>query len=217
MGEDFVKLWADQKELAVLHSKIPTMYRHEISKITAQLCIAIGRGHLLVPKDTRFSCYPHGWKLSMRDFAWMRRACRSVDKKLVEDGLSQTILTLPLPQQQAILLTWFDRFLNKGDDCPNIQRAFEWRFARIGSSEYAMPGWGREGLHYMIQVCLIACQGQRGKKKCLFVVRIEDRYPGRTPTISAIPIFDYDALQELRYQLDQQMSCCVVTWCKAIS
>ena len=41
---------------------------------------------------------------------------------------------------------------------------------------------------------LIACQGQRGKKKCLFVVRIEDRwnahynyhYPGRTPTISGV-------------------------------
>ena len=133
MGEDFVKLWADQKELAVLHSKIPTMYRHEISKITAQLCIAIGRGHLLVPKDTRFSLLSTWLEALYEDFAWMRRACRSVDKKLVEDGLSQTILTLPLPQQQAILLTWFDRFLNKGDDCPNIQRAFEvwWRRAFI--------------------------------------------------------------------------------------
>jgi hypothetical protein len=28
---------------------------HEISKITAQLCIAVGRGHILVPKDSRFS------------------------------------------------------------------------------------------------------------------------------------------------------------------
>ncbi|KAB1223544.1 hypothetical protein CJ030_MR2G011231 [Morella rubra] len=50
VGDEFVKLWADQKELAVLHSKIPTMYRHEISKITALLCVAIRRGHILVPK-----------------------------------------------------------------------------------------------------------------------------------------------------------------------
>ncbi|KAL9257347.1 BTB/POZ domain-containing protein [Drosera capensis] len=42
MGDEFVKLWADQKELAVLHSKIPTMYRHEISGVTAQLFNAIG-------------------------------------------------------------------------------------------------------------------------------------------------------------------------------
>ncbi|XP_057954762.1 BTB/POZ domain-containing protein At5g60050 [Malania oleifera] len=133
MGNEFVKLWADQKVLATLHSKIPTMYRHEISRITAQLCIAIGRGHILVPKDTRFSLLSTWLEALYDDFGWMRRACRTVDKKLVEDGLSQTILTLPLPQQQSILLNWFDRFLNKGDDCPNIQRAFEvwWRRAFI--------------------------------------------------------------------------------------
>ncbi|XAR60509.1 hypothetical protein NMG60_11033922 [Bertholletia excelsa] len=133
MVDDFVKLWADQKELAILHSKIPTMYRHEISRITAQLCIAIGRGNVLVPKDIRFSLLSTWLEALYEDFGWMRRACRSIDKKLVEDGLSQTILTLPLPQQQVILLNWFDRFLNKGDDCPNIQRAFEvwWRRAFI--------------------------------------------------------------------------------------
>ena len=133
MADEFVKLWADQKELAILHSKIPTMYRHEISRITAQLCVAIGRGHALVPKDTRFSLLSTWLEALYEDFGWMRRASRSVDKKLVEDGLGQTILTLPLPQQQAILLNWFDRFLNKGDDCPNVQRAFEvwWRRAFV--------------------------------------------------------------------------------------
>lgn len=133
MGDEFVKLWADQKELAILHSKIPTMYRHEISMITAQLCVAIGRGHILVPKDIRYSLLSTWLEALYEDFGWMRRANRSFDKKLVEDGLSQTILTLPLPQQQSILLNWFHRFLNKGDDCPNIQRAFEvwWRRAFI--------------------------------------------------------------------------------------
>ncbi|XP_019199257.1 PREDICTED: BTB/POZ domain-containing protein At5g60050 [Ipomoea nil] len=133
MGDEFVDLWADQKELASLHSKIPTMYRHEISRITAQLCVAIGRGHLLVPKDARFSLLSTWLEALYEDFGWMRRACRSIDKTLVEDGLSQTILTLPLPQQQAIMLNWFDRFLNKGDDCPNIQKAFQvwWRRAFI--------------------------------------------------------------------------------------
>ncbi|GMG98208.1 hypothetical protein Nepgr_000048 [Nepenthes gracilis] len=133
MGDEIVKLWANQKELAILHSKIPTMYRHEISRITAQLCIGIGRGHLLVPKEDRYSLLSTWLEPLYEDFGWMRRACRSIDKKLVEDGLSQTILTLPLAQQQVILLNWFDQFLNKGDDCPNIQRAFEiwWRRAFI--------------------------------------------------------------------------------------
>ncbi|KAA3456679.1 BTB/POZ domain-containing protein [Gossypium australe] len=133
MANDFVKLWADQRELAELHSKIPTMYRHEISRITAQLCIAIGRGNILVGKESRFLLLATWLEALYDDFGWLRRASKSVDKKLVEDGLSHTILTLSMRQQQAILLKWFDRFLNKGDDCPNIQRAFEvwWRRAFI--------------------------------------------------------------------------------------
>ncbi|KAK7262391.1 hypothetical protein RJT34_29963 [Clitoria ternatea] len=133
MGDEFVKIWAEQEELAALHSKVPTVYRHEISKITAQLCIGIGRGHILVPKEIRFSLLSTWLEALYDDFGWMRRASKAVDRKLVEDGLSQTILTLPLLQQQAVLLNWFDRFLNKGDDCPNIQKAFEiwWRRAFI--------------------------------------------------------------------------------------
>lgn len=150
LGDEFVKLWADQKELALLHSKIPTMYRHEISRITAQLCIAIGRGHILVPKDTRFSLLSTWLEALYEDFGWMRRASRSVDKKLVEDGLSQTILTLPLPQQQAILLNWFDRFLNKGDDCPNIQRAFEVWWRRAFIRQYAAE---QDSSQLQITVC----------------------------------------------------------------
>lgn len=137
MCNDFVKLWADQKELATLHSKIPTMYRHEISRITAQLCIAIGRGNILVPKEIRFSLLSTWLEALYEDFGWMRRAGRSMDKKLVEDGVSQTILTLPLPQQQNILLNWFDQFLNKGDDCPNLKRAFEVWWRRAFIKQYA--------------------------------------------------------------------------------
>lgn len=133
MGDEFVKIWAEQKELAALHSKVQIIYRYEISRITAQLCIGIGRGHILVPKEIRFSLLSTWLEALYEDFGWMKRGSKSVDKKLVEDGLSQTILTLPLLQQQVLLLNWFDRFLNKGDDCPNIQKAFEiwWRRAFI--------------------------------------------------------------------------------------
>lgn len=133
MGDEFVKLWADQKELAILHSKIPVMYRHEISQVTAQLCVAIGRGSVLVPRETRLSLLSTWLEGLCDDFGWMRRASRSMDRKLVEEGLGQTILTLPMSHQQVIMLDWFDRYLNKGDDCPNIQRAFEiwWRRAFV--------------------------------------------------------------------------------------
>lgn len=150
MGDDFVTLWADQTELASLHSKLPSMYRYEISRITAQLCIAVGRGQILVPKDARFSLLRTWLEPLYEDFGWMRRACKSIDKKLVEDGLTQTILTLPLAQQQAILLNWFDRFLNKGDDCPNIQRAFEVWWRRAFVRQYAAD---QDSSHLQITVC----------------------------------------------------------------
>ncbi|KAL1545194.1 hypothetical protein AAHA92_21943 [Salvia divinorum] len=138
VGEEFVDLWADQKELAVLHSKIPTMYGHEISKITAQLCISIGRGQILVPKEIRFSLLSTWLEPLYDDFGWMRMGGKSIDRKLIEEGLSQTILTLPLPQQQSVLLKWFDRFVNMGDDCPNIQRAFEIWWRRAFVKQYAI-------------------------------------------------------------------------------
>ncbi|KAK4408886.1 BTB/POZ domain-containing protein [Sesamum angolense] len=110
-----------------------TLYHLCHSKITAQLCISIGRGEILVPKETRFALLSTWLEALYDDFKWMRMAGKSVDRKLIEEGLSQTILTLPLPQQQSLLLNWFDRFLNRGDDCPNIQTAFEiwWRRAFV--------------------------------------------------------------------------------------
>lgn len=133
ISEEFVKLWSDQNELATLHSKVPIMYRHKISRITAQLCIAIGRGNILVPKETRVALLSTWLEALYDDFGWMKRSSRTVDRRLIEDGLSQIILTLPLSQQQTFLMSWFDRFLEKGDDCPNIQRAFEiwWRRAFV--------------------------------------------------------------------------------------
>ncbi|CAA6663045.1 unnamed protein product [Spirodela intermedia] len=49
--------------------------------------------------------------------------------EVVEEGIGKTILTLPLEDQQSVLLSWLGSFLKAGDGCPNLQRAFEvwWR------------------------------------------------------------------------------------------
>ncbi|WOK96923.1 BTB/POZ domain-containing protein [Canna indica] len=137
LANEFVALWADQTELCTRHSKIPCMYRFEISRITAQLCVAIGRGQILVPKDAKVSLLSTWLEALYEDFGWMKRPSRVSDKKMVEDGLCATILTLPMAEQQAILLRWFDCFLNKGDNCPNIQRAFEVWWRRAFVRQYA--------------------------------------------------------------------------------
>ncbi|CAI9755464.1 unnamed protein product [Fraxinus pennsylvanica] len=131
IGEDFLTIWASQSELSKAHSKVPAIHRYEVSGVTARLFVGIGKGQLLASKDARCALLQTWLVPFYEDFGWMRRASKGLDKHLIEDGLSNTILTLPLAWQQEILMSWFDRFLNSGDDCPNIQRGFEvwWRRA----------------------------------------------------------------------------------------
>lgn len=120
------------------------VYRYEVSRVTARLFVGLGKGQLLVSKDVRFLLLQTWLVPFYDDFAWMRRASKGLDRHSIEDGLSNTILTLPLAWQQEILLAWFNRFLNSGEDCPNIQRGFEvwWRRAfwrRNGEQESSRP------------------------------------------------------------------------------
>lgn len=131
IAEDFLRTWASQSELSEAHPKVPALHRYEVSRVTARLFVGIGKGQLLASKDARCSLLQTWLVPFYEDFGWMRRASRGLDRHLIEDGLSNTILTLPMVLQQDILMSWFDRFLNSGDDCPNIQRGFEiwWRRA----------------------------------------------------------------------------------------
>ncbi|KAK8599822.1 hypothetical protein V6N13_060362 [Hibiscus sabdariffa] len=132
IAEDFLKSWASQSELSESHSKVPAIHRFEISRVTARLFVGIGKGQLLASKEVRYLLLQTWLVPFYDDFRWMmRRASKGLDRHLIEESLSNTILTLPLSLQQDILLTWFDRFLNSGEDCPNIQRGFEvwWRRA----------------------------------------------------------------------------------------
>ncbi|XP_047068576.1 BTB/POZ domain-containing protein At1g63850-like [Lolium rigidum] len=131
IAEDFLRTWAMQSELAEIHGKVPAIHRYEVSRVTARLFVGVGKGQILVSKEARSQLLSTWLEPFYEDFGWMRRACKGLDRHLIEDGLSNTILTLPLATQQEILLAWFNRFLNSGEDCPNIQRGFEvwWRRA----------------------------------------------------------------------------------------
>ncbi|XP_071708200.1 BTB/POZ domain-containing protein At1g63850-like [Rutidosis leptorrhynchoides] len=131
ISEDFLRSWASLTELSEVHSKVAPLHRYEISRVTARLFVGIGKGQLLACKDLRCLLLQTWLVPFYDDFAWMKRASKGLDRHLIEEGLGNTILTLPLSWQQEILTTWFDRYLNSSDDCPNIQRAFEvwWRRA----------------------------------------------------------------------------------------
>ncbi|PIN19608.1 hypothetical protein CDL12_07710 [Handroanthus impetiginosus] len=128
-ADEFAILWCRQQELASLHTKLPINSRHHVSTITARLFVGIGRGELLPCKDTRLLLLKTWLEPLINDYGWLQHGCRSFDKKVVEEGIGRTILTLPLEDQKRILLSWLRFFLKAGDNCPNLQHAFEvwWR------------------------------------------------------------------------------------------
>lgn len=128
-ADEFALIWANQHELASLHAKLPIVSRYHVSCISGRLYVGIGRGELLPSKETRQLLLQTWLQPLMNDYNWLQHGCRSFDRKLVEEGIGRTILTLPLEDQQSILLSWVGSFLKTGDSCPNLQRAFEvwWR------------------------------------------------------------------------------------------
>lgn len=143
-AEEFSVTWANQKELALLHEKLPLVSRYHVSRVTSRLFVGIGRGELLPSKDTRLLLLTTWLQPLFKDYNWLQHGCRSFDGKLVEEGIGRTILTLPLEDQQRILMSWLGSFLNGGDGCPNLQRAFEvwWRrsFVRPYSDRQGSSG-----------------------------------------------------------------------------
>ncbi|KAL9241773.1 hypothetical protein vseg_015839 [Gypsophila vaccaria] len=129
VADEFALMWASQQELAGLHQKLPIMTRYHVSCITARVFVGIGRGELLPSKETRHLLLQTWLEPLMNDYSWLNHGCRSFDRTVVEEGIGRTILTLPLEDQQSILLSWLSSFLKSGDNCPNLQRAFEvwWR------------------------------------------------------------------------------------------
>ncbi|CAI0554036.1 unnamed protein product [Linum tenue] len=147
-ADQFAVMWAGQVELAALHASLTVSTRYHVSCITGRLFVGIGKGELLPSKDTRQSLLETWLQPLINDYSWLTHGCRSFDRKVVEEGIGRTILTLPLENQQSILLAWLGSFLKAGDNCPNLQRAFEvwWRRAFIrpysetqGSDDIRLP------------------------------------------------------------------------------
>ncbi|XP_022884248.1 BTB/POZ domain-containing protein At3g50780-like [Olea europaea var. sylvestris] len=143
-ADEFAVMWARQQELASLHYKLPIMSRHHVSTITARLFVGIGRGELLPSKDTRHLLLQTWLQPLINDYNWLQHGSRSFDRKVVEEGIGRTILTLPLEDQQSILLFWLESFLKAGDNCPNLQRAFEVWWRRTFIRPYAESGYHQQ-------------------------------------------------------------------------
>ncbi|BAF21235.1 BTB/POZ domain-containing protein At2g13690 [Oryza sativa Japonica Group] len=136
MAEEFVELWAKQDRLIRIHEQASPMMRYELSRISASVFIALGKGKVQCRGELRSLLF-YGWFSPMLlDFGWLQRCSKGLDVRSLEENLGQALLTLPLKQQQCLFEEWFQCFASKGSECPNLTRAFQvwWRRSFVRSS-----------------------------------------------------------------------------------
>ncbi|GAB4855689.1 hypothetical protein Ancab_024331 [Ancistrocladus abbreviatus] len=129
IAEEFVEIWADQKELARMHSIASPMIRYELSRISATLFIAMGTRKLHCQAELRFGLLCSWFSPMLVDFGWLQRCRKGLDIRQLEEAMGQTLLTLPLKQQYEMFMEWFRCFSKHGAECPNLSKAFQvwWR------------------------------------------------------------------------------------------
>ncbi|KAL0917750.1 hypothetical protein M5K25_012836 [Dendrobium thyrsiflorum] len=137
MAVDFVYLWAAQDELARLHERTSSMIRYELSRISASVFMAMGRGNVQCRADVRHSVLRKWFRPLLLDFGWIQRCPKGLDMRILEEGLGQVILTLPLKQQHTLFVEWFQFFGTQGSECPNLSKAFQvwWRRSFMRGAE----------------------------------------------------------------------------------
>lgn len=137
MAEDFVSLWANQRELLRMHEITSPMVRYELSRVSACIFIALGKGRLQCKGDLRHRVLTAWFVPILSDFGWLQRCSKGLDMRLLEEGLGQAVLTLSLKQQESIFVEWFKCFAIRGTECPNLSRAFQvwWRRSFVRPTE----------------------------------------------------------------------------------
>ncbi|PIA47712.1 hypothetical protein AQUCO_01400362v1 [Aquilegia coerulea] len=129
MAEEFVDVWADQGALLKMHESVSPMVRYELSRISAWIFIALGKGKLQCRSDTRCRVLQAWFTPMLVDFGWLQRCRKGLDIKVLEQAMGQALLTLPMNNQQILFMEWFSCFSRQGTESPNLSKAFQiwWR------------------------------------------------------------------------------------------
>ncbi|KAI9164704.1 hypothetical protein LWI28_000500 [Acer negundo] len=141
MAEEFVDMWANQEKLLKLRESASSMVRYELSLVSAILFIAMGTRKLQCRLEARSGLLQAWFGPMLSDFGWLQRCRKGLDIKALEEAMGQVLLTLPLRQQYALFMEWFQCFSRNSSECPNLGKAFQiwWRRSFLrGSETYAI-------------------------------------------------------------------------------
>lgn len=137
MAEDLVNMWTHQVRLLHLHKCASPMIRYELSRVSAKLFVAIGTRKMHCRPEARVGLMQAWFRPMLLDFGWLQRCKKGLDMKEVEEAMGQSLLTLPLKEQYAMFMEWFQCFSKNGTKCPNLSKAFQiwWRRSFLNGSE----------------------------------------------------------------------------------
>ncbi|XP_038706872.1 BTB/POZ domain-containing protein At2g13690 [Tripterygium wilfordii] len=137
MAEEFVNMWTDQAELLNMYDTASPMLRYELSRVSANIFIAIGTRKLHCRTEARSRLLQAWFGPMLSDFGWLQRCKKGLDMKALEEAMGQTLLTLPLKQQYMLFMEWFGCLSKHGTGCPNLSKAFQtwWRRSFLRGSE----------------------------------------------------------------------------------
>ncbi|GKV21659.1 hypothetical protein SLEP1_g31616 [Rubroshorea leprosula] len=141
MAEEFVDFWANQAHLLKVHEVASPMIRYELSRVSANLFIAMGMRKLHCHSKERSVLFQAWFGPMLGDFGWLQRCRKGLDVRALEEAMGQTLLTLPLKQQYVLFMEWFRCFSKHGSESPNLSKAFQiwWRRSFLrGSETYAI-------------------------------------------------------------------------------
>ncbi|KAL1224858.1 BTB/POZ domain-containing protein [Cardamine amara subsp. amara] len=129
IAEEFVEIWGKQRKLVEMHEKVSPMVRYEVSRVTGAIFIAMGKRRVQCGGEARAGLVEAWFKPILVDFGWLQRCKKGLDMREVEEGMGQTLLTLPVKQQYQVFMEWFRWFSKHGSECPNLSKAFQiwWR------------------------------------------------------------------------------------------
>uniref|UniRef100_A0A1J3IJW0 BTB/POZ domain-containing protein n=1 Tax=Noccaea caerulescens TaxID=107243 RepID=A0A1J3IJW0_NOCCA len=129
IAEEFVEIWGKQRKLVEMHEKASPMVRYELSRVTGVMFIAMGKRKVQCGGEARAGLVEAWFRPMLVDFGWLQRCKKGLDMREVEEGMGQTLLTLPLKQQYQVFMEWFKWFSKHGSECPNLSKAFQiwWR------------------------------------------------------------------------------------------
>nr|BAC42262.2 putative f13j11 PRLI-interacting factor G [Arabidopsis thaliana] len=129
IAEEFVEIWGKQRRLVEMHERVSPMVRYEVSRVTGAIFIAMGKRRVQCGGEARAGLVEAWFKPMLVDFGWLQRCKKGLDMREVEEGMGQTLLTLPVKEQYQVFMEWFRWFSKHGTECPNLSKAFQiwWR------------------------------------------------------------------------------------------